>query len=121
MSWRDDIEERVVRAYQEHGLKAKPFSFRVEDGCCCGLGALLYSLKKDPARESFTGVGTELGMTRQEVEDFTDGFDRAMCGTSLEDLSDDGVIGHAVGKRVIREGLRAARRTTLIQNGQVVE
>lgn len=40
MSWLDGIEERVVAAYREHGLRALPGHMTPVDGCCCALGAL---------------------------------------------------------------------------------
>ncbi len=100
--WLENIEDRVVEAYRKHGLVATTglFNPAPERRSCCALGALCReALDEDNDNEPVRVVAEALGITKVQVWNFVDGFDRGDCGTP------EGEAGRRVFKRLREEGL----------------
>ncbi len=75
--WYDGIEDLVVEAYRERGLKAVRCDFKGANDRCCALGAL-YNQDYGSNKDDTYFVAAKVGCPAYEVELFMRAFDVAI-------------------------------------------
>lgn len=110
MSWLNDIENRVVTAYNEKGYKAREKTFHVlneDDGTtrCCALTAV-FGKADHLHRGGLIGSFAErAGATDAEIWDFIYGFDLTLQDQPYEETTAAAEAGKRTARLVKEAGL----------------
>jgi hypothetical protein len=109
MSWLDGIEERVVAAYRQHGLRATPHEF-VGEGACCAVGALCFGLLNVETWNQAKVAARHLDAPPDDLWSFVYGFDAGCEGIPEQKISEARTAGYRTAEAVKAAGLLVDER-----------